>query len=228
MIALDHLVIAARTLDAGAAWCEAKLGVVPGPGGRHPLMGTHNRLASIASGAFARAYLEIIAVDRGAAPPARARWFDLDDAGLQASIANAPRLVHWVARCADIDAASAALRARGIDGGRVLDATRDTPAGMLRWRIAVRDDGARPMQGLLPTLIEWGEAHPADAMAPSGLALETLALAAPEPAPLQGALDALGWRGSPVGFAPSPVLRATLGTPRGRVVLSAARSRAAA
>jgi len=50
--ALDHLVVTARTLDEGAAWCEATLGIVPGPGGRHALMGTHSRLFSIASRAF--------------------------------------------------------------------------------------------------------------------------------------------------------------------------------
>lgn len=41
---LDHLVIMANSLDDGVDWCEATLGVTPGPGGEHPLMGTHNRL----------------------------------------------------------------------------------------------------------------------------------------------------------------------------------------
>ena len=36
-IALDHLVVAARTLDEGAAWVEARLGVPMGPGGKHVL-----------------------------------------------------------------------------------------------------------------------------------------------------------------------------------------------
>ena len=49
---LDHLVVMATTLDQGVAWCEATLGVTPGPGGEHPLMGTHNRLLSIASERF--------------------------------------------------------------------------------------------------------------------------------------------------------------------------------
>ena len=52
---LDHLVVAARSLDEGAAWCEATLGIVPGPGGKHPLMGTHNRLFPIASDRHPRA-----------------------------------------------------------------------------------------------------------------------------------------------------------------------------
>ena len=52
----DHLVIAARSLDEGVGWCEATFGVVPGPGGTHPLMGTHNRLLKIATADFPRAY----------------------------------------------------------------------------------------------------------------------------------------------------------------------------
>ena len=43
----DHLVVAARTLEEGAAWVEARLGVAPVPGGKHPTMGTHNRLLRI-------------------------------------------------------------------------------------------------------------------------------------------------------------------------------------
>jgi len=60
---LDHLVLMAPTLEQGVAWCEATLGVTPGPGGEHPLMGTHNRLVSIASERFPGAYLEIIAIN---------------------------------------------------------------------------------------------------------------------------------------------------------------------
>ena len=46
---LDHLVVIAPTLADGVAWCESTLGVTPGPGGEHPLMGTHNRLIHISS-----------------------------------------------------------------------------------------------------------------------------------------------------------------------------------
>ena len=54
-LALDHLVVAARSLDEGVRWCAATLGVTPGPGGKHPLMGTHNRLFGIAGDLFPRA-----------------------------------------------------------------------------------------------------------------------------------------------------------------------------
>ncbi|HEX6635378.1 MAG TPA: VOC family protein, partial [Usitatibacter sp.] len=73
---LDHLVVAARTLEEGAAWVEAALGVPTVAGGKHDLMGTHNRLL----GLDGRRYLEVIAIDPSAPPPARARWFGLDEA----------------------------------------------------------------------------------------------------------------------------------------------------
>lgn len=169
----DHLVVGAASLEQGAAWCEAALGVAPGPGGKHPLMGTHNRLLSIASPAFPRAYLEVIAIDPDAAPPGRARWFDLDDAAVRDHLSRGPRLLHWVARCDELDAATASLRSAAADAGRVLAASRETPAGTLRWRIAVRDDGRRP-GGAVPTPIEWGAVHPADAMPACGVTLEAL------------------------------------------------------
>ena len=145
-IALDHLVVACRSLDAGRAWCEATLGVAPEPGGRHALMGTHNLLLSLASEQYPKAYLELIAIDPEAPAPAQPRWFDLDDASLQAAIAT-PRLVHWVARSDDVESTVAALRAGRADLGRIVAAERMTPRGMLRWRITLPGDGRRPSAG---------------------------------------------------------------------------------
>ena len=245
MAALDHLVVAARTLAEGVAWCEQTLGITPGPGGDHPSMGTHNRLFAIGSTVFPRAYFEIIAIDpsaphgrsEGADSPSggprgapwvsevvthRARWFDLDDAVLQAAIAQGPQLVHWVARTAHLDAAIAALAAQGIDAGSAQQASRTTAHGELRWRIAVRDDGARLFGGALPLPIEWGAGHPTDAMNDSGVTLASLRLAAPDPVPLRRALIALGLAAADVAAAGSrgPALTATLHTPRGAVTLT--------
>jgi hypothetical protein len=171
-LALDHLVIAAASLEEGSAWCEATLGAAPAPGGKHALMSTHNRLLRIASPHFPRAYLEIIAIDPAAPAPGRVRWFDLDDAALRQRLRAGPALIHWVARVPDIDASCAAWRAAGIERGEVLAASR----GSLRWRIAVRPDGARLAHGALPTLIEWGEAHPCDTLPASSVTLEAVAL----------------------------------------------------
>ena len=96
--ALDHLVVMAPSLPEGVAWCEATLGVTPGPGGEHPLMGTHNRIFNISSLAHPRAYLEIIAISPGAPkaiPTSARRWFDMDDVNLQTQEAqHGPQLIH--------------------------------------------------------------------------------------------------------------------------------------
>lgn len=212
MIALDHLVVAARTLDDGVAWCEATLGVTPGPGGRHPLMGTHNRLFSIASTTFPKAYAEIIAVDGEAPAPGRARWFGLD------AWDGEPQLLHWVLRCDDIDRRRARLAARGVDLGDVLAASRATPTGLLEWRITVRGDGALVAAGAVPTLIQWGERHPVDDMPDSGVRLLGLDLArVPVPAMSEVALPGTAFVEGDVPIC------ARLSTPRGEVTLGSAR-----
>lgn len=219
---VDHLVIAARSLDEGMGWCEATFGVVPGPGGAHPLMGTHNRLMKIASGAFPRAYLEIISIAPGAKPTrsaAKHRWFDLDDAQLQATLARSgPRLVHFVAVVDDARAAVQALGQARIDRGHLIEASRDTPAGRLSWQITVRDDGQRLFHGALPTLIQWGPVHPSDSMAGSGLSLRSLDLAHPRSGDLEVALRAIDLQGVSLANG-APDLHAVFETPRGTVSL---------
>jgi hypothetical protein len=222
---LDHLVVAARSLDEGVHWCETTLGITPGPGGAHPLMGTHNRMLNIASAAFPRAYLEIIAIDPSKQPTRAAglhRWFDLDDADLRAALAqHGPQLVHFVARVTDARAALHALAtgdAAHIDRGHLLEASRDTAAGRLEWQITVRDDGQRLFYGALPTLIQWGAVHPVDTMPAAGLELVSLAAAHPRVDSLRAALDAIGFDAIALSQG-APNLVATLQTPRGLVTL---------
>ena len=219
---VDHLVIAAATLDEGVRWCENVLGVTPLPGGEHPLMGTHNRLLSIVSSSYPQAYLEIIAIQPGAPmsrPPGASRWFDLDAPELQAAIANTgPQLVHFVAQSADVRAASKRLAAAGLDRGRVLEASRMTAQGPISWQITVRDDGQRLFYGALPTLIQWGDMRPVASMPASGVSLESLRVSHPRPEALGAAFDAAGLQGVAVTAGP-PNLVATLNTPRGTFYL---------
>ena len=92
--AIDHLVVAARTLSEGAAWLEERLGVSLSPGGEHPLFGTHNRLLSLGTG-----YLEVIAVNPDAPAPTRPRWFGLDTPEVQNGFERAPGCcTGWPAR----------------------------------------------------------------------------------------------------------------------------------
>src|SRR3954469_13453710 len=167
---VDHLVIGASSLEQGLAWAEATLGVVPGPGGEHPQMGTHNRLLRIATVDFPRAYFEIIAVQPGREAQRPRRWFDLDDEALRDRLrCEGPRLLHFVAAVPDVQVALRSLQPLDVDRGEVVAASRSTPRGLLQWQITVRPDGQRLFDGVLPTLIEWGETHPAAGMAESGV-----------------------------------------------------------
>ena len=207
------MVVAAQTLEQGAAWCEATLGVLPAPGGKHVTMGTHNVLLAVGSAAFPKAYLEIIAIDADAPPPARPRWFGLDDAALQAKLRERPRLLHVVARSDRLDATLASLAAQGLDAGNAVAAERASAHGLFRWRIAGRSDGRLLCGGALPTLIEWSGMHPTDHLPASGVALQSLALGGLPAAALQ-ALELQG-----ITAVNSPALQAVLETPRGSVVM---------
>jgi hypothetical protein len=220
---VDHLVVLAADLASGAAWCERTLGVAPAAGGEHPLMGTHNRLMNISGPAHPRAYLEIIAINSGATSTISTsdrRWFDMDSEALQAQVAlHGPQLIHWVAAVPDAAAAHMRLAAQGLERGNLLVASRATPQGLLQWRITVRPDGQRLMDGCLPTLIEWGDHHPCDTLPASGVTLQALALQHPNAAVLGAACQALGLGKIAVQSAPQARITATLTTPRGPLTL---------
>jgi len=210
-VAVDHLVVAAASLADGVAWCEATLGVTPGPGGQHPLMGTHNRLLKITTEAYPNAYLEIIAIDPEAPPPGRKRWFGIDTLDLSAG----PRLVHWVGRSPMLDMHRWGLITVGHQPGDPLDASRETPAGTLSWQILVRADGALEAGGALPTLIQWRGSHATETMPDSGVTLQSLAVNGIGPR----ARDVLRLRGVTVAAEDAPALRAVLRTPKGDITL---------
>lgn len=219
---LDHLVIAAATLQEGVAWCEATLGVTPGPGGEHALFATHNRLLKLGCDNAPNAYLEIIAINPGASPtraPPFQRWFDLDTLQMRRALAKqGPQLVHWVASVPQLNAALTRWQALGIERGAALAASRPTPQGLLQWQISVRDDGQRLFDGCLPTLIEWGDAHPAESMPASGLHLKRLGLVHPHATELTAAFASLGLSGIDASQGHA-LLRVELATPQGLVTL---------
>jgi hypothetical protein len=211
MIVFDHLVVGARTLDEGARWVEARLGVAMSPGGKHVAMGTHNRLLSLGPGRF----LEVIATDPDAALPGRPRWFELDTPAMSERLARSPALIHWVARTDDIARATEATAAGRCE---VLAMQR----GNFRWRIGVPPSGSLAQDGIAPTIIQWDAGgHPSEFLPDAGCRLEALVLAHPEArATLQALKDA--------GLDPAdPVLAGNTGrglsarirTPRGIVAI---------
>ncbi|AGT09080.1 VOC family protein [Paracoccus aminophilus] len=189
--AFDHLAIAARTLDEGAAWIEERLGIAPEPGGAHPQLATHNRLLSLGPGE----YLEIIAADPAGGTPLWPRWFGLD------TFTGPPRLVSWVVRSAG------ALTQSGTTA-------RDLSRGALRWRFSLPDDGQPLAQGVIPALIDWqGSPHPSTRLTDHGLRLNALELSFPDPLALPLADPRIRLTQGPAR------LQARLATPRGEVLL---------
>lgn len=170
---LDHIVVASARLDDGVEWVEQRLGARPQPGGRHVAMGTHNALLRLG----ARTYLEVIAIDPAGAPPARPRWFALDEPAMQSRLAAGPALITWVLRCDSLAGACA----RVPDLGEILSMSR----GDFRWKIAVPEDGSLPWAGILPAAIQWeadadgADLHPCDRLPASGCELLELKLAHP-------------------------------------------------
>ena len=180
----DHLVVGCADLDQGAAWIRARLGADVVPGGRHPAMGTHNRLLRLGP----RAYLEVIAVEPGVPPPPRPRWFDLDTAAVQRRIERSPFVATWVVRTDDVTAAAREVPAVGD----VLPFTRS----QYRWQLTVPSDGALQFDGLLPSVIQWeGALHPADSLPDSGCELLGLSLTHPRSEELRKLLAQLGVEG---------------------------------
>ena len=128
--------LAATTLADGIDYVASLTGVAPQPGGKHVAMGTHNALLRLGE----RVYLEIIAIDPQAAKPSHPRWFELDRIALQSELTERPRLVHWVARTADIEQACAQCPVP-------LGAVHPMARGDYRWRITIPADGALPARG---------------------------------------------------------------------------------
>lgn len=182
MTELDHLAIAAHTLEQGLAHVREALGVDMPYGGKHPRMGTHNHLLRLGE----RVYVEIIAIDPSAPPPPRPRWFQLDDPALQAELRVAPRLVTWVVRTTQI---AEVLLASSRPLGAIEPMTRDD----LRWLLTFPNDGALVDGGMFPAVIQWPAGpHPANRLRDLGCTLERFEAQHPDPAAYRRDLASIG------------------------------------
>lgn len=209
---IDHITVTAPTLEAGAEFVRQTLGVSPQAGGEHPRMATHNLLLRLGDSLF----LEVVAPNPNAPAPVRPRWFALDTLRPDAL----PALSTWVARTADIHAAVAACL-------EPLGNIESMSRGALNWLITFPADGALPLNGIAPALIEWqAVVHPAAGLQNLGLSLVKLELFHPEPERISRLLRSLGLEGQ-VSIAPAPEkhapwLVAHIETPQGIRLLSVA------
>lgn len=161
---IDHLVIAAETLQQGVEYVYSTLGVAIPKGGVHRTMGTHNHLMQLGDST----YLEVISINPSIAIPNRPRWFDLDDTLMRESLSRQPRLITWVVNTTNIEKLS---QASAIPIGIPTELRRDD----LRWQIALTEDGRLLANGLFPYVIQWhSKPHPSQAMTDLGCRLISL------------------------------------------------------
>ena len=212
MITFDHIAIAAPSLDVGAEYVRSLTGLTFPKGGEHPDMGTHNLVTALGPDTFA----EVIAINPGATPPNRPRWFALDNPTEQAKF---PCLQAWLLRTDDIDGCIAKATEIGIDLGHATPFKRDA----LRWRFAVTDDGEIPLDGAAPLLLQWdetGPSHPANIMTDLGLRIDALTIETPHADRLGALLDALNLKDRPeIQQADTTKITAHVSTPNGKAIL---------
>ncbi|MCS6763114.1 MAG: VOC family protein [Candidatus Protistobacter heckmanni] len=164
---IDHLVVLAADLESGCAYIEQSLGAAPLPGGKHPLMGTHNAVLRLQRGV----YLEVLAIDPEAEAPGHPRWFGLDEPHVRERLAAGLYLAHWALRLErphDIDRLAAQYPQK-------LPKALSLARGELRWRMCPRQPGATSPVILQPSLIQWlNQTHPGASLPDAGLAMARL------------------------------------------------------
>ena len=140
---IDHVLLAASDLAAGARELEARHGLASLDGGRHPGWGTATRIVPLGA-----AYLELVAVVDAAeaARSAFGSWV----AGVGPGTV---RPFGWAVRTDELDAVAGRLGLTVAAGSR---ATRD--GRLLRWRLAGIEHVAT--EPSLPFFIEWGDDTP--------------------------------------------------------------------
>ena len=142
MLKLDHIVLAAQTLDEGITFVEERLKLKLDKGARHDMFGTHNRLLALGN-----CYFEVIALDPKAKPTQRALWYELGD------FSGVPRLITWVCETDDM---TRDLSQLPYNAGKAIRVTRDD----LVWDLTIADNGKLPLNGCAPSIIDWKGTQP--------------------------------------------------------------------
>ena len=214
MTKLDHVVVAADTLEQGVAHLETQLGVSIPKGGEHPDMGTHNHLMQLGN----KAFLELISINPNGKPPKRPRWFGLDDMYVRERLEKRPQLLTWVVNTSN-------LRTLQADVTFPLGQTTTLSRGDLSWNFVLPEDGRLLAGGILPYVMQWHiDVHPAGKMADLGCRLKSLTLHHPYPDWLRSSLQELGAAAlvkiEPLEANASPYMSAEIETPSGTKVLN--------
>ena len=180
MLQFDHMTVIAPTLDEGIEHVRACLEINLINGATHSDMGTHNKRVKLG----ADCYLEVIAINPDAPSPNGPRWFGLDQAEVvRSDWSNGSRLKGWVARTNDIDTVL-------MSHGHFL--------GSKKWLendfyFSVLPDGALPMGGVLPCVIDVGDQPPtATSLEDQGVRLREFVLEHPSPSKIIALYNEMG------------------------------------
>ena len=128
LLGIDDVVIAVRDLAAGAQELEESVGIVATGGGRHPALGTANRLIWLGD-----TYLELVTIVDGAI--AARSWLG---GPVAAALAAGGGFATWAVASDELDPEVASFRALGADYGDPFDGERRRLDGdIVRWRLAI-------------------------------------------------------------------------------------------
>jgi hypothetical protein len=141
-----------------------------------------------------------------------------DGAAHEAWLTAAPRLTTWMLHSRTIDPLLTAALHAGIDLGRVTAGSRMRADGTeISWEIAIPP--ARPLDGCVPWLIDWGWSEHPSIAAPQGARLDWMEVVHPDPERVRRALDAVNCRGLDVRQGSVPGIVVGVACPRGVVVV---------
>jgi hypothetical protein len=206
---IDHFMYAGRDLDALCIRFHALTGIEPEPGGRHPQLGTHNRLV----GSDTPLYLELIAPDPSSSVSSLMRY------GMEALAS--PLLYRFVmdGTGRDLDEFEIAYGRAGITV-QVHDMHRLTPDGTtVRWRLMVPDPNRFGLYA--PFFIDWLDTpHPSTRLQPQ-IAMARCEVGHPSHVELAALWRQLGVDIELHG-SDAPYMRLLLQTRRGNIALTSA------
>jgi len=168
MAGIDHIVYASPDVEVGVRRIADLTGVEAVVGGSHVGRGTRNSLLTFDD----RTYFEIIGIDHDQPEPNQARPFGLDDV-------TEPGIVAWAIHpsgAESIEDVVATMASAGFDPGPVAGMSRAKPDGsILSWRLTTS-----PPDGIVPFVIDWGQADSPAMSLPSMGGLSSFTVSHPE------------------------------------------------
>ncbi|MFT5133679.1 MAG: hypothetical protein ACI9SC_002152 [Gammaproteobacteria bacterium] len=202
---VDHFMWAAVDLESASAEFERLTGVRPAFGGRHIGFGTHNSLVSLSNGS----YMEVLALDP--------EQDDKGPIGAEIALLESPAILAFHIKRADLEGVVRVYEEMNIPYTGPFDLSRQRPDGeVLRWRLLL--PGSPVFKHALPVFIDWMEAPHPSMSAPTGCTLTHFEVGHPKDAELISLYEKLDVS-LPVVHSKEAYAKATLNTPKGKVVL---------